>query len=332
MKNIKRLVFGLTAATTVFLPARTFATGGVWNEEYGEYTYTINYDFNGGATYNGQGTYSKSGLVAVAPNLSEGNLISCFEYDSAKDECHSLDVKKGKSLSYVTVNGERHDLGPDDGFMLNQDTDIVYYWNDEPLEDYALEDDNGNSISFNEEEGHNYNFNVNFFSFSMTDADLEKIGLSREEYEAGKAVISNAIKEAGETVAYLEIEVYEVHPCEDYTEGCYDFVHEGPFDVRIKFTDAMAGFNTYKLVYVNMAEDGTTTVEEGIELTLVDGYLVGTVPHLSGYALVGSNTPLAPNTGAANNTTEAISKLPLFSIIVLITAATTIYVSKKAKR
>ena len=51
-------------------------------------------------------------------------------------------------------------------------------------------------------------------------------------------------------------------------------------------TDDMKGYDTYKLIYI--AEDGAT--EKAIELTKNGEYLVGNLPHLSMYALVGYKT------------------------------------------
>jgi len=332
MKKLSGVTLAIAFAASVFAPANVFATGEGEGGDYGEPTFTITYDFNGGATYEGKSTYVKSGLVSFAPDLSHSNLIDCFDYSIEEDECHPLDVVKNKELSYVTINGEEHYLAPGDSFFLNSDTVIKYFWEDIPTETQNLSDDSGNEVSFEGQEGHEYYLEINNLSFNMTDEEIAAAGIPKEEYEAGKATIIAAVGDAGELVSYFEIGVYELSPFCDQDE-CRDYIHEGPFDIKIKYTKDMGDYLQFKLIYVDISPDGLVTVEDAISLSLVDGYLVGTVPHLSGYALIGSDdAPLAPDTGAVDNVTEAISKLPLFSIITLITLATTIFVSKKAKR
>lgn len=297
--------------------------------------FTLTFDFGDGALYDGQSIYTKR-TAGFGPILNEPFLISCIDYSSELDECHSLDVKKGKELSYVTVNGERHEYNQDDGFILNQDTTIRYFWTDKELANYTIEDEQGNSISFSEEVDREFHLNINSFSFSMTDEELEVMGVSREEYEEGKAAISAAVEEYGPVIAYFEIEVFEIPQCgdgpcmcevEDGEVPCENDVHEGPFEIKIKYTEDMGDFKTFKLINVNMDENGITT-EESATLTLVDGYLVGTLEHLSGYALIGSNeTPGAPDTGKSITNTSA--SLSLIALIGTLTIAGIAVVLKK---
>ena len=336
MKKLQKIIPAVILALLLsFVPAKVLAEGEEGGEEP---TFAVTYDFHGGATFNGKSTYSRRS-VGVAPEISESNLISCFEYDAALDECHSITVKKGKELDHVTVNGEELQFG--DFYMLDKDTTIVYYWNDLELDNYDISDDKGNSITFDEAEGHHYNLEVNFFSFSMTDEELASFDppLSREEYEAGKSAITGAVADKGDVVAYFEIEVWENPtcgngPCMCTTDQgevpCVDNVHEGPFEIKIKFTDDLAGFKAYKFVNVEIDENGNATVGETVELTLVDGYLVGTLPHLSGYALIGSNNVSAPDTGSFQSFTDAAAIFPFLSILGLAVFAGLAFALKKA--
>ena len=330
MTKIIKGILSLAVAAVIITPASVFAIDDE-NEgegELNESVYTITYDFNGGATFEGKTTHTKRS-VGVAPDLNYGSLVTCFDYVADLDECHSLDVLKGKELDHVTVNGEEHYLAPGDGYMLDSDTTIVYYWNDLEMDSYTVTDANGNSITFDEAEGHEYILEVNSFSFSMTDEELAAFDppISREEYEAGKSAITDAVKDQGPVIAYFEIEVYEIpvcgeegQPCmcevEEVEVPCHDDVHQGPFEIKIKYTDNMAGFDAYKFVNVDMANDGLVTVGDVVELTLVDGYLVGTIPHLSGYALIGSDEPNAPNTGAFTSLREIISEDSILTIVL----------------
>ena len=325
MKKISYYLAGLILATTFLLPTAVFAEDpdeGPGGEP--EPTFTMTFDFNGGATFDGKDTLVREG-VSYAPILNEPFLVSCIDYDAENDECHPLEIKKGKAIDYVTVNDERYEFDADEGFMFNKDTVIKYFWTDVDLPSYTVESEGGDSITFNEEEGHIFHLNVNKFSFSMTDEELAEMGLSHEEYEAGKAIVTNAVADYGPTILYLEIEVYdeENHP-----------ITQGPFEVKIKFTEEMAGYDSYKLVYVEMDDDNNvTTVEEGATLTLDETgeYLVGTLNHLSGYALVGvTDAPGAPDTGRFINTSSA--SLSLFAIIGTLSLISAVIVTKHLKQ
>ena len=82
--------------------------------------FTMSFDFNGG-TFNGQGTYSKE-VVAYVPSLSLENIMSAFE------EGGEVIAPAHKELDYITINGVRRDVNPDEGFIAGQDNEIVYYW------------------------------------------------------------------------------------------------------------------------------------------------------------------------------------------------------------
>ncbi len=268
-------------------------------------------DFNDGATYKGQEVYTRE-MVAFVPAINEPNLVSCFEYNAEYDSCIPIDVKKGKELAYVTINGERYEVGDESWYEFNKDTTVKYFWNDVNLEDYTVEDEAGNSVTFEEEEGHTYELFINAFSFNMTEEELAEMGIPVEDYEEGKAATEAATEGEGELLAYLEIEIYD----EDDRP-----VHEGPFNVRIKLPEEFKGFKYYKFIYLT---DDFEAPEEAIWFTLDDeGYLNGTLEHLSGYALLGTNTgPAVPDTGAATKSSANAILIP--SIIGVVAVLTTI--------
>ena len=276
--------------------------GLVSHTDQTEQTFNLTFDFNGGATFDGQGVVVKENMVSFAPALNDAFLVSCFAEDLETHDCYPIEIVKGKVLDYVTVNGERYEVNVDDGFMFNQDTTIVYYWTDMDLEEYEASDGQGNSVVFEEEEGHEYTFEVKKYSFTMTDEELEAAEITPEDYEAGKAAVMALTNEYGETIAFFEFEIYDEN-------GRY--IHQGPFEISIPFTDDMAGYELYQLVYVNMDDEENPYVEEPINLTLVDGFLVGSVPHFSGFALVGGDAPKAPDTGVLTTTAKSATILPM---------------------
>lgn len=289
-----------------------------------EEMYALTFDFNGGATYDGQSTITRM-MGSVGLDLSEPNLVSCFDYNAEDDECHAIDVKKGKALSYVKINGTRYEIGDD--YLFNDDTTIVYYWENVPLQEYEVRDAVGNIITFEGEVGRDYQLEIESYSTNMTEAELEEAGIPVEIYEQVKAMVIEAVGENNGTVlSFLEIEVFD----ENFRD-----LHEGPFTIRLKMTDEMAGFNTYKLIYLEETEDGGMVAGETIELTIEDGYLVGTLPHLSAYALVGSNeSPVVPNTGVFSKVMGAATAHPMVlasSVLILIAIVAFVKKAKKSE-
>ena len=101
-------------------------------------------------------------------------------------------------------------------------------------------------------------------------------------------LLNSLAKPTGTLLKLYEIEVYE----DNAVTGDTTSLHEGPFKIRIKITDDMKVYNTFKLVYLK--NDFTTG--EVINLTVEGDYLVGTIPHLSTYMLTVSVTT-NPKTG-----------------------------------
>ena len=174
MKKISRVALAATFAATMLSPMAVFAEGEE-NNDYNEPTYTLTYDFNGGATYDGKSVVVYENQASVAPALSWSTLVDCFDRNEELNECHPIDIKKGKDLDYVTVNDEPHYLGPDDGFMLNQDTVVKYIWKDLEMNDYDLRDDDGNE----REEG-NDSQRVLLISESLGDKIIKAVSISIE--------------------------------------------------------------------------------------------------------------------------------------------------------
>ena len=314
------------------LPAES-ASAQRFDETLGENVFTVTYDFNGGATYEGKTTLEKES-VGVAPALNGHNLIDCVVWANATDTCHAIDVAEGKTLSYVTVNGERHNLEEGDGYMLAQDTEIVYYWED--ANRYTIDfDETGESISFQGEEDHTYAAIMNTYSFNMTEEELAELEIDAEEYEAGKAVVSAATEEYGDLLAYIEITVLDAS--NNNAE-----VHDGPFDVKLELTDDIKGYDEYALSYVD-PDAAEIVAEEPVPLTIDGDYLTGTVHHLSGYALLGSMTeeepaesetplPKAPDTGRFTAVSATTSSIVLPALTIALALALTAFIISHKSR
>ena len=98
-----------------------------------EEMFDITYDFNGG-TAGGDGTISEqSGSYGMY--LTEENLIDRF----------GVEAPAGKVLNYITINDEPFNVG--DGFFLDRNIVIKYYWRDDTDELFTISfDANGGTL------------------------------------------------------------------------------------------------------------------------------------------------------------------------------------------
>lgn len=156
-------------------------------------------------------------------------------------------------------------------------------------ESYTLTDDKGNVISLTYEKNRELSFTmIDYLAFSPE--ELETMGIPQELYDSMMEGIVNATKQHGTLLSFYEIEV-------ENDDGF--LIHEGPFNIKIKMTDEMKKYDIFKIVYMDVEDNFAT--ESPITLTRDGEYLVGTLEHLSTYALVGSNTPSSPQTGDNSN-------------------------------
>ena len=165
--------------------------------------------------------------------------------------------------------------------------DIILYakWTDK-VQRYTVNDGKGNTISFNEIKDREYELTM-VDVIPMTDVELKALGATREQYNEVKKLLVEATSEYGTLLSFYQIEI------KDKDDGTV--ITDGPFDIKIKITNEMKKYNEFKLIYVN----DEFKAEEVIDLTIENGYLIGKLPHLSSYTLVGnynSNLPDIPKT------------------------------------
>ena len=129
-------------------------------------------------------------------------------------------------------------------------------------------------LTFTDDEGHEFEA-VIVDILKLTPAEREVLGIEDEEYEEAKKILEESIKEYGEMLAVYVIEISDENY--DYTDGA---------TIKIKITDEMKNFNTFKLI--NMDEN-TYKAKDVVELKVDGEYLVGKLPHLSVYALAATN-------------------------------------------
>ena len=196
-------------------------------------------------------------------------------------ETHEGDTITG----YEIIDTYYNEINNTITFRTDSFSDYAIAVRDSVKKDYTVEDSKGNSISFKEETGHTYTLDIiDWLTFN--DEILESLGISREEFDEGINQIKNLTKDNGELLGFYQITVTDENDNE---------VHNGPLQIKIKMTDEMKKYNTFKLMYID-TDNGFTT-EESITLTQDGDYLVGELPHLSSYALNGTYLSSNPQTG-----------------------------------
>lgn len=263
-------------------------------------------------TFTPEGEY-----INITPKF-EDNAIEMFTvtFDTnGGSNIASVDVEAGQPVARPNPNPTNGDKIFVDWFEDNTlttpfnfnspitaNTTIYAKWEDpeppaEPGDDqqeetkYNVPDENGNSISFTEEVDHEFNLIIADLS-NLTDEQLAAMDppMDRETYEEIKKSITDATKPYGTLISFLQIEVIDENE---------NSIHEGPFTIKLKLTDEMKKYNTFKLIYV----DDDMKLGEVVDLKVEGDYLVGTLPHLSAYALAGSNT----DTKTTDNTSKTSS-------------------------
>jgi len=255
---------------------------------YEDETLTIPYDFNTNVVDN-MTLYAGFILIPkykVTFNTNGADKIDDIILEEG-DKIHDLPVIEKEGYIFDGwCEDETLNVLFNDNKEITSDVTLYARWiEEEKNEDYTVDDEFGNSISFNREEGHDYNLLV-FDYLLITDEELEELDVTREEYNSVLESLKDITKEYGSLLAFYEIEV---------TDEMDNAVHDGPFDIKIKLTEEMKKYNTFKMFYVN----DEFSLEDQIDLTIQGDYLVGVLPHLSTYTLVGSN--VSSNSVVSNN-------------------------------
>lgn len=219
----------------------------------------------------------------------------------------------------VTVNGKTT------GFELNEYNGGSPYFlvyvaftpsEDENFEDYNLTSGDY-SVSFRADAGRNFALKM-FDVLTLSDEEIEGLldeELTREKFNAMLAQIKKTVKDYGNLLGIYAIEIED-------NQGAYT----GETKVKIKLTDEMKKYNSFKLIYLD--ENNNFKVEEIVDFKIDGDYLVGTLPHLSAYALVGNNVDNSnPNTG--DNIMFNIIMLGICSLGLVVSMGYLIYLKKK---
>ena len=137
--------------------------------------------------------------------------------------------------------------------------------------------------------------------------------ITEEQFNQIINLIKDNVKEYGSLLGLYMIEI---------NDGPLGY--GGEVNLRIPLTDEMKEYNTFKFVYLD--DDNNFQVMELADFSIEGDYLVGTLPHLSAYALVGSSVVEEANPSTGDNIINYVSILGLNMIIF---SGAVIYLKKK---
>ena len=122
----------------------------------------------------------------------------------------------------------------------------------------------------------------------LTDDELKEMGITRAQYNELYDKVKENTKEHGTLLLFYDITVND-------KDG--KAVEKGKFSIKLPLTEELKKYNSFKLLYIN----DEMKAEDVVELKVEGDYLVGTLPHLSAYALVGEvveeTSTSSPKTG-----------------------------------
>ncbi len=139
--------------------------------------------------------------------------------------------------------------------------------------EYTLTDGNA-EVKFTYEEGHEFTL-VFKDIMKFTDEELSALGMTRAKFNELLETIKDNTKDDGEFVSVFVIEI---------NEGEHGYTNA--VKVKYKLTEEMKKYKSFKFIYLD--DENNFAVADIANFTIDGDYMTGTLPHLSAYALVGS--------------------------------------------
>ncbi len=159
------------------------------------------------------------------------------------------------------------------------------------LAEYTVVDEStGIEFNFTDGEGNSYESTV-FDVLTMTAEQMAAMGITAAEHAEIVNTIKAETNEYGTLLKVLSIDIHNITQDVDY---------KGQVNIKIPISDDMKQYNVFKMIYID--PDNGFAAGDVVELKVEGDYLVGTLPHLSVYALVGSYVEASPQTGDLMNT------------------------------
>ena len=186
-------------------------------------------------------------------------------------EKHTGNTITGYELIDATYNEENNTITFETDSFSNYA--IVSKENTE-TEKYILTSGN---VTFTFTDEANHDFEVTLMDvLTLADEELESLGLTKEEFAQILNIIKENTAKYGTLLSVYAIEIEDAN-----------LAHTGKTEIKIKMTDEMKKYNTFKLIYLD--DENNFKAEDIVDLKVNGEYIEGTLPHLSAYALVGDN-------------------------------------------
>lgn len=187
---------------------------------------------------------------------------------------------------------------------------------EETTEEYTIT--NGDATAtFRYDKG--YNFDLRFVDLlTLTPEQIEEMSegtVTPEMYNEVLKLVKERASKYGEFIGFYGIEIEDTHVVPNRGYG-------GQVKFKLKMTEEMKKYKSFKFIY--MDSDNNFKVGDIADFTIEGDYIVGTLPHLSAYALVGITEEESKGTNPPTG-----DNIYLYFSLLGLAAVSTLYVKKK---
>lgn len=178
--------------------------------------------------------------IVLVHNVHDGEKYEIIQIDSYDPETNTITFRTKSFSSYAIASKTSKEIEytvPTEGFIA----------------------------VFMDKEGYDFDLVVVDFS-KLTDADLEQYDIPKDVYTEAYNQVKENTKKFGTFLGMYDITIMDVDK---------DYTHDGKITFKIKITDEMKKYNSFKLAQI----DGDDySVKNEIETKIEDGYIVATLP------------------------------------------------------
>ena len=246
---------------------------------YADDTYTTEFNFNTPITADTV-IYAKWVVThTVTFNTNGGSAIAAVDVVEGQPVAKPQNPTKNGKIFDGWFEDEELEHEYNFNNPVNQGITIYAKW----VQEYTKNDGHDNEVIFTSEENQNLHLVVTDLS-DLSDEALAAMDppMTREQYEAVRENLTEAAKQYGTLLSFLDISVL------DENDDPVD-INNG-LTVRLALTDEMGDYKSYKLVYLDTDANDNIVLGDAYSLTKQGQQLVGNLNHLSAYVLIGSNT------------------------------------------
>ena len=266
--------------------------------------------------------------ILVLHNVGDGDDFEVIEIDGYDPETNTLtfttDSFSGYAIAVKDKPVEDDSTDPENPTDPTDPTDPEEPSDPEepaPAQEKYTVTEGDFTVVFSDDAGHEFELEV-FELLNLTPEELAAMDITEEEYEQAVAEITEALKKYGTIINVYEINVFD---------GQFD--HFGEVTIKIKMSDEMKKYNSFKFICV---DDDEITDKDVVTLEDKDGYLTGNLFHLSSYALVGSNAQdeatETTTDGAATTTNPKTGDNIMFYVVMFVISLAGTIVTVKNKK